>query len=260
VENHVDKNREHGDIPSPIRVLVADDSIIVRSALARMLKDSPHIQLCGFAANGGDTVASAKLLKPDVITLDVLMPVLDGMGALRQIMREWPCPVIMVSCLTSHGAEVTLEALSAGAFDYVLKEDLFRPGSGAKQLLIDRIEAAARSSCHPTQAKSSQNHRMPGWLGSMPVPGRAGSVPPGIIAIGASTGGPKAIENILTALPGELPVPVVVVQHLPRGFTGCLCSAIGQPLQTEGSRGPPGRAASTRAGLCRAGRTTHDGI
>ena len=111
-------------IPSEIRVLVADDSAVMRTTLSRMLESNTIVRVCGTAKNGLETVAKTKLLRPDVVTLDVKMPVMDGIEALRHIMDECPCPVIMVSCVTIEGAEETIEALSAGAFDYVPKEEL----------------------------------------------------------------------------------------------------------------------------------------
>ena len=216
----MDGNGNNTEQAPPVRVLVADDSVIMRSALARMLKDNPHIQLCGFAANGVEAVAKARLLKPDVITLDVLMPVMDGIEALRQIMQHWPCPVIMVSSLTGHGAEVTIEALSLGAFDYILKEELFHPGSahGTQHLLSDRVEAAARSFLYFNRGRHCSSHSLTTQRQAGPEP-ESRHWPPEIIAIGASTGGPKALEIMLTALPGDLPAPIVVVQHMPPGFT-----------------------------------------
>ena len=134
-------------VPAPIRVLIVDDSVVMRSSLARMLKQSPRIELCGSASNGAEAIKMARELRPDVITLDVIMPVLDGIQALRQIMHERPCPVIMVSSLTRRNAEATLEAMALGAFDYIAKEDLYRAGSALqiRNLLLDRVEAAVQS-------------------------------------------------------------------------------------------------------------------
>ena len=156
------------------------------------------------------------------------MPVLDGLQALQQIMRDRPCPVIMVSSLTHHGAEVTLEALGLVAFDCIAKEELFHAETplAIEQLLADRIEAAARS---PLCARR-QSFRSP--MADIPAarPRQLSSKPsngvPEIIAIGASTGGPKALEQILMALPGDLPVPIVVVQHMPPGFTDALAQRL----------------------------------
>src|SRR5258708_17121305 len=132
------------ELPPPIRVLIADDSAVMRTALSRMLDANPQIRVCGTARNGQEAVEKTKLLQPDVITLDVEMPVLNGVEALKRIMSECPCPVTMVSSVTRAGADVTIEALSAGAFDYLAKEAL-QPGRDAVRLqhdLIEKIEAA----------------------------------------------------------------------------------------------------------------------
>ena len=237
-----------------IQVLVADDSAVMRTALSQMLKSDPRIQICGFARDGKEAVVKARVLKPDVITLDVEMPVLDGIQALKQIMSEYPCPVIMISSQTLHGAEVTLEALDAGAFDYIPKEELWCASSGLllRQVLLDKIEAAA-------QSVLAQRERV-----SLPLltPFRRDSrlekdnLPlPRIVVIGASTGGPNALQDVLTNLPGDLPVPILIVQHMPPGFTGPFARRLdgfcrlrvheaqqGEPLQ-------PGTAYVAPAGL-----------
>ncbi len=203
-----------------IKVLVVDDSVVMRSVLARMLKGTPRIQICGFAKDGAEAVEKAKQLEPDVITLDIEMPVLDGIAALKQIMRERPCPIIMVSSMTYHGAQITLDALSAGAFDYIPKEELCRATTSLhiRHVLLDRIEAAARSPLSPCRRRLVPN-ASPGWIQRSPSALSQTQPVPKIITMGASTGGPKALEDILTALPGDFPVPVVVVQHMPPGFT-----------------------------------------
>jgi two-component system chemotaxis response regulator CheB len=204
-----------------IKVLVADDSVVMRSSLARMLKQSPRIQLCGFATNGTEVIEKARQLRPDVITLDVMMPVLDGIQALRHIMHERPCPVIMISALTRHDAEATLEAMSAGAFDYISKEDLYRANSPTRirEVLLDRIEAAVQS-----PASSRRHHFLPVASHAVAterkyVKGPASGHGVQIVAVGASTGGPKVLQDILSLLPGDLPVPIVIAQHMPPGFT-----------------------------------------
>ena len=204
---------------SIIRVLVVDDSVVMRSVLARMLKGTPRIQICGFAKDGAEAVEKAKQLEPDVITLDIEMPVLDGIAALKQIMRARPCPIIMVSSMTYHGAQITLDALSAGAFDYIPKEELCRATTAfhIKHVLLDRIEAAARSPFSSGRHRLFHNASVA--IQHSPAALSQTQSIPKVIAIGASTGGPKALEDILTALPGDLPVPVIVVQHMPPGFT-----------------------------------------
>jgi two-component system chemotaxis response regulator CheB len=204
------------DVIPQVRVLIADDSTVMRTALVRMLESSPIIRVCGTARNGVEAVAKTKILQPDVVTMDVDMPVLDGIEALKQIMRESPRPVVMVSSLTLEGAAVTLEALEAGAFDYLPKEDL-RFEAGALQLryeLVEKIEAAARSPL-ALRKKPFQSTIFPAVenLQSRFL------VVPKLVVLGTSTGGPKALQEILPELPGDLPVGILVVQHMPPGFT-----------------------------------------
>lgn len=216
--------------PKPIRVLVADDSAVARTVVSRALRAHAFIEVCGIASNGLEAVEQAKRLHPDVISLDVDMPVLDGIQALQRIMQEAPCPVLMVSSLTLEGAEVTIEALQAGAFDYVPKEDLHRALNAVefRHELIDKIEAAAKSPL--ARRKQAQIPKQ-----SRPVTPIECSSVPEIVVIGTSTGGPGALQQILTSLPADLPVPVVVVQHMPPGFTAPLAKRLNtiSPLQVR---------------------------
>jgi two-component system, chemotaxis family, protein-glutamate methylesterase/glutaminase len=210
--------------PQPIRVLIADDSAVMRTTLAHMLEASPLIRVCGTARNGQEVVEKTKLLQPDVITLDVEMPLLNGVEALKRIMSECPCPVIMFSSATREGAEVTLEALSAGAFDYLPKVS-FKPCANTLKLqrdLIEKIEAAS----HSWFARKAL-HRP-----SLPPPvlrihSRETPQPiPRIVVLGTSTGGPQALQGLLSKLPGDLPLAMIVVQHMPPGFTAPLAKRL----------------------------------
>lgn len=206
------------DLPQPIRVLIADDSAVMRTALSRMLDASPQIRVCGTARNGQEVVEKTKLLQPDVVTLDVEMPVLNGVEALKRIMSECPCPVIMVSSATRKGADVTLEALSAGAFDYLSKEN-FHPGLDAFKLghdLIEKIEAASHSRLARDRVTSQPPP--PTFVLRIPSPEKSYAVPR-IVVLGTSTGGPRALQDLLPELPSDLPVSMIVVQHMPPGFT-----------------------------------------
>ena len=217
-----------GDSLSEIRVLIADDSVVTRAALTQLLKSSPRIQICGFARNGVEAIERARLLEPDVITMDVTMPVLDGIHALKQIMKERPCPVIMVSSSTLDGAAVTLEALDAGAFDYIQKEDLRHATNGfaLRHVLLEKIEAAARSHLAPRRSTLRSSHVVSCSIQRSASARDETQGVPRIIVIGASTGGPQALQEVLTAFPGDLPAPVLVVQHMPPGFTAPLASRL----------------------------------
>ena len=199
---------------SPVRVLVVDDSAFMRSALSRMIAAESDLEVAGTAGNGTEALGKIASLDPDVITLDVEMPGLDGLETLRCIMVQCARPVIMVSAVTERDAEITFKALVAGAFDYVPKQlssnslDILH----IQPDLIAKIRAAAAWR-HSAGAFGKKPPR--------PSPSEYQSTrSPVIVALGTSTGGPKALQEILPLLPADLPVPILVVQHMPRGFTG----------------------------------------
>jgi two-component system chemotaxis response regulator CheB len=202
----------------PIRVLIADDSAVMRAALSRVIESDPALQVCGTARNGLEALERVRQLRPDVVTLDVEMPLLNGLEVLKRIMKEFPRPVIMVSSLTKEGAEVTLEALEVGAFDYLSKAD----SGGAldprklKHDLIEKIEAAANS---PLARHLQPTTHIPAWAGGDTAAPEESHPVPEIVVIGTSTGGPKALQEILPQLPSDLPIGMIVVQHMPPGFT-----------------------------------------
>ena len=204
--------------PFPIRVLIADDSAVMREVLCRAIESAPSLQVCGTARHGLETLEKVRELEPDVVTLDVEMPELNGIEVLKRIMQESPRPVIMVSAFTQQAAEVTLTALAIGAFDYLSKFESGRPVDPRKlgRELIAKIEAAAQSplarNLEPVRASMSTD------LAAMNVPQRFDVIPE-IVALGTSTGGPKALQEIVPELPADLPAGLIVVQHMPPGFT-----------------------------------------
>ena len=214
----------------PVSILVVDDSAFMRNALSRMLNSDTGLRVVGTAGDGNEALEKISALDPDVVTLDVEMPGLNGLETLRRIMAQAARPVIMVSSSTVEQAEVTFSALGAGAFDYVPKQlssttlDIFH----IRADLIAKIKAAAQSR---RSHKANQIPRKPPRsvvsFEPEPVP-----VAPAIVAIGTSTGGPQALQQILPLLPADLSVPILIVQHLPAGFTApfaqrlnTLCSA-----------------------------------
>jgi len=203
-------------VANPVRVLIVDDSAFMRTALRRMIESDPALQVVDTANDGVDGVHKAVQLRPDVITMDVEMPRMSGLDALSKIMELAPCPVIMVSSITQAHAEATIEALSRGAYDF-LSKDLSYASLDIVRIKDDLIAKCKAAAIH-------QRRR------SLPVPvappvkvaprSTRHFPSPRVVCIGTSTGGPKALQRILPMLPANLPVPVVIVQHMPPGFTG----------------------------------------
>jgi two-component system chemotaxis response regulator CheB len=206
-----------------IKVLIVDDSLFLRSVLTSLLEDDPEIIVCGTAVNGADALEKAALLAPDVITLDVEMPVEDGISALRRIMERDPLPVIMLSSRTRQGERVTLQALELGAFDFVTKP-AGAPFANVETIgaeLRAKIKAAAK--CPIERLGRSVRAAWP----AAPAPAvPAGGEAARVVAVGCSTGGPQALYRIIPALPAELPAAVLIAQHMPPGFTATLAERL----------------------------------
>ena len=199
-----------------IRVLIADDSAVMRSALSRLLQSDSEIKVVGLAKDGLNAIQQVGALDPDVVTLDVEMPVMNGIEALERIMRDHPRPVIMFSSLTAEGAEATLDALALGAFDYVPKPAGYASAAAVAHELIAKVKAAYASRVRNAATGITSTAVRP-----QATPGiAAASSNISLVAVGCSTGGPAALQRILPMLPGDFPVPVLVVQHMPTGFTG----------------------------------------
>ena len=199
-----------------IKVLIVDDSAFMRNTLSGMISSDPEIQVIGIARDGIEAVEKVVSLKPDIVTLDVEMPRMDGIEALQRIMAQHPVPVLMVSSLTTDGAEVTLDALDLGAVDFIPKnlEDLSVNIVKIKNALIDKIKSIARRGIvHSPVIKTAMPLAMP-----KPTEYKSHRKT-GIIVIGSSTGGPKALQNIISKLPKEFPVPILIAQHMPPNFT-----------------------------------------
>lgn len=207
------------DNSKPIQVLVADDNAFMRTAITRMIESDPELRVGATAQSGAEALELAASLQPDVVTLDVKMPGLSGLEILKRMMKENPRPVIMVSSETEEGTETSLEALEAGAFDCVAKQKTVGSLDIVKirEELIAKIKAAAESGRRTRRAPSAPNRTAApaATLSWTKEPGVAASV----VAIGTSTGGPKALQDILPLLPSDLPAGVLIVQHMPMGFT-----------------------------------------
>jgi two-component system, chemotaxis family, protein-glutamate methylesterase/glutaminase len=207
----------------PIRVLIVDDSAFMRTALSRMIASESGLEVAGAASSGSEALEKIASLDPDVVTLDVEMPGLDGLQTLRRIMNQFPRPVIMVSAVTVKDAENTFNALAAGAFDYVPKHlsaaslDILHIRSD----LVGKIRAAAHSRKSPDAgvAAAAVSTRKPPQSSQTESRSAGSLAAPAIVALGTSTGGPKALQEILPLFPRDLSVPILIVQHMPAGFT-----------------------------------------
>lgn len=225
-----------------VSVLVVDDSGFFRRRLGEMISSSDGLEVAGTASNGREAIELAHKLKPDVITMDYEMPVMDGITAVRRIMEECPTPILMFSSLTYEGARVTLDSLEAGAVDYLPKnfEEISKNSNILKQKLTERLKIIAGAGKGSVLARSvgaslATPEREPvarptssfAPRASAPVSEPAAARPVrrragknySLVAIGTSTGGPIALQKVLTRLPADYPVPIVLVQHMPATFT-----------------------------------------
>ncbi|OPA87464.1 chemotaxis response regulator protein-glutamate methylesterase [Pseudomonas fluorescens] len=234
-----------------VKVLVVDDSGFFRRRVSEILSADPSIQVVGTATNGKEAIDQAIALKPDVITMDYEMPMMDGITAVRHIMQRCPTPVLMFSSLTHEGARVTLDALDAGAVDFLPKnfEDISRNPEKVKQMLCEKVHSISRSNRRslfsaptpaPTPAPVAAPAAPTGSSFGRPAPAPlARPAPPPVrtsapataqssapkrkayklVAIGTSTGGPVALQRVLTQLPANFPAPIVLIQHMPAAFT-----------------------------------------
>lgn len=215
-----------------IRILVVDDSPFMRKSIQKMLEEAPDLRVVATARDGIDALEKIQEHKPDIVTLDIEMPRMDGLTCLKKIMADFPLPVLMVSSLTQEGAQATLDALSIGALDFIPKESGFASMS-ILQIQHDLQEKVRRLATSPRFHRPGAPSQAPAPA-STPVPrpapappkaaapsgqGQLGSTLADLLVIGSSTGGPKALQDILPSLPAGLPVPCLVVQHMPSTFT-----------------------------------------
>ena len=273
-----------------VKVLVVDDSGFFRRRLTEILSSDGQIQVVGTASNGQEAIEQTLALRPDVITMDYEMPVMDGITAVKHIMQRSPTPVLMFSSLTQEGARVTLDALDAGALDYLPKnfEDISRNPQKVRQLLCDKVHILAKSNRRalarpsilagvtaatrataplstaasparvrqavptptPTPAASSLTTAARLAARSTAIPSQRSAVasttdavlastvsPPRkayrLVAIGTSTGGPVALQKILTQLPADFPTPIVMIQHMPATFTNAFAERLNKLCNIE---------------------------
>jgi len=222
----------------PLKVMVVDDSAFMRRFIGDIIEGDSELQLVGTARNGEDALKKRELYRPDVIALDVDMPGMDGLATLKRLMSTDPLPVVMVSSHTQQGSDVTMEALLAGAVDFVTKPSLSRGESAEeiKKLLPSKIKAAARArvAARPflaagaaalaeAVADPAAEKRGPHAL----RPARL------VVAIASSTGGPRALEEVMRGFPADIPAAVFITQHMPAGFTEALARRLDRVSQLK---------------------------
>lgn len=196
-----------------IKVLIVDDSSFFQKRLTQIINADPRLEVVAVAADGKEAISLIQRLRPDVITLDLEMPVMGGIEAMATIKSITSAPVLMLSTWTTEGAKATLEALEAGATDFMPKrfEDLAASAGSSRSILCERIYSLVHHK-QPTQTKSTTTVKRP-------TPSSCPIKKPELLVIGSSTGGPVALQKILTALPANFPVPILLIQHMPAAFT-----------------------------------------
>jgi len=247
---------------APVRVLLVDDSAIMRRLLMGVFETEADIEVVGTANNGRMALERVEALKPDIMILDVEMPVLDGLGTLKELRPHWPrLPVIMFSSLTERGAAATLDALALGATDYVTKPSHVSNREEAEAIVRVQLVPLVRSwgmisRTRRDGATSSQSDTAPTRLSVAPAGSVPGTqlplarpkpareiVPPQAVVVGSSTGGPNALTELIPMLPANLQVPVFIVQHMPPVFTKLLAERLDQRSSLTVVEAQPGMVA-----------------
>ncbi|MBU2985820.1 chemotaxis response regulator protein-glutamate methylesterase [Saccharophagus degradans] len=233
------------------KVLVVDDSQFFQVRLKQIINEHPDLEVVGIAANGQEAIDLEESLRPDIISMDYEMPHLDGISAVRSILSKRPIPIVMFSSMTYEGATITLEALDAGAVDFIPKNfaEVSRDSVVLKKRLHEKLllfaqkakpSVAARSTTQPSGVRpsalganlsSSRSPRPASNAPSAPKKRIKGLVK--LVAIGASTGGPVAVSEIITRLPANFPVPIIVAQHMPENFTKAFSERLNRQSAVE---------------------------
>jgi two-component system chemotaxis response regulator CheB len=214
-----------------IRILVVDDAVVFRRMVTEELNADPALEVVGTAANGRIALAKLPQVNPDLVILDIEMPELDGLATLREIRKTYPkLPVIMFSALTERGAAATLDALALGATDYFAKPAAAGGLDASLRVIRDELVPEIKALCGRGPA--------PAVIPAPPGAGPARTGPVEVVAIGTSTGGPNALAEVFAGLPADLPVPVVLVQHMPPMFTRLLAERLSaeHPVKVEEGR------------------------
>ena len=218
--------------PAKIKVLIVDDSAFMRKIIGDILSADPAIEVVGRVRNGKEAVAQFQQLAPDVVTLDMEMPGMNGIEVLREMMKHRPTAVVMVSSLTKGGANITMQALDAGALDFVTKPsgtislDMEKVGDELRQKVIAASRASVRNAS--MQPGGRRQFSPPLGAAAAPPPKREFSKRLEMVVIAASTGGPMALQELLPALPESFPLPILIVQHMPPGFTSSFAARLNE--------------------------------
>lgn len=229
----------------------------MRRALKRMIESEPGFEVAGMAADGAEGVRLAHELKPDIVTLDVKMPVMDGLKALSKILADRPVPVLMLSSLTGEGAETTIRALELGAVDFIDKSSVSSSMDivSIAPMLLGKLRAIGNVSQEKISLTRNLLETREYLSPAVPKAAPAGEAPPyDLIAIGSSTGGPSCLQALLLPLPKNYPYPIAIVQHMPVGFTRSLAERLNTICSVEvreaaeGDELCPGRAVIAPAG------------
>ncbi len=231
------------------KVLVVDDSSFFRRRVSDILNNEANLEVIDVAVNGKEAVEKASTLKPDVITMDIEMPVLNGIEAVKQIMAQSPTPILMFSSLTHQGAKATLDALDAGALDFLPKKfnEIAANNDDAGSLLRQRVLQLARRRISMRRSTTSGILTRKSQASQTPTASKIRPVQPStpskhrvktdkhykLLAIGTSTGGPIALQTILTKLPKSYPLPIILVQHMPAAFTAAFANRLNNLCQID---------------------------
>jgi len=207
-----------------VKVLIVDDSAFMRKILTDILSETNTIEVIGTAKNGQEALDKIRALQPDLVTLDVEMPVMDGITALKHIVKEFSIPVVMLSSLTQSGADLTLEALEIGAVDFITKPtSIFKINTDEiKNQLIDKILEAAKVKVAKVSKAKIQRRSVARTSETCKKSTKLRN----LIAIGTSTGGPRALQSVVPLLPGDMDAALLIVQHMPVGFTKSLADRL----------------------------------
>lgn len=223
-----------------IRVLIVDDSVVIRRLLTDILKDDPEIEVAGTAPNGKIALAKLPQLNPDIVTLDIEMPEMDGLQTLPELRKAYPkLPVIMFSTLTERGAKTTFDALALGATDYVAKPANVGNVTAGIEMVKAQLLPKIKALCSQIQAPISSAPRLPTRVPVPNAPLRTNRSCE-VVLIGSSTGGPQALASVLANLPANFPVPIAIVQHMPPVFTRHLAERLNQTCALEVREAAPG--------------------